>query len=330
MAGQAEKWCREQGQPLFPINDELTLTTFFETYYVPARLSDASPGTVNYRRTVLNRWRLITGDPPLKSITVPLLAKFRDAIANSAGEDRVSRKSVNTVAGYLGVVQTLLDKAGPPGMRNRDAAGIIDRVPWIKPPREVLLPPRIVTPERMNDVYQAAVAMDIPRGFGFKPPAWWRALLVLTYNTGLRRGTLFKLRMEWIRWDDCCLTIPPKSMKSGQWHTIHLNPTAMQHLRAIRTDRELVFPWPFGSTRYFYTVFHRLQDAAGIPRKDHFGLHALRKTLATILWADSPQASQFALGHAGAEVTMRHYVASQGIVAQALDRLPQPAAFTGG
>jgi len=100
----------------------------------------------------------------------------------------------------------------------------------------------------------------------------------------------------------------------------------MEHLRKIRTDRELVFPWPW-RREAFYRQLHLLENAAGIPREDHFGLHNLRKTLATTLWADSPQASQLALGHAGSDVTIRHYVAREGIVAAALDRLPQPEAF---
>jgi len=40
-----------------------------------------------------------------------------------------------------------------------------------------------------------------------------------------------------------------------------------------------------------------------------------------------PAAAQLSLGHAGAQVTIRHYVEAQGIVARALAELPQPAAF---
>ena len=104
---------------------------------------------------------------------------------------------------------------------------------------------------------------------------------------------------------------------------VHLHGSVLEHLRAIRTDRELVFPlehWP----KWFYDQFHKLQAAAGIPRSKQFGLHALRKTCATLLWGVAPQAAQLALGHAAANVTMRHYIAAGGIVAKALDLLPQP------
>ena len=87
-----------------------------------------------------------------------------------------------------------------------------------------------------------------------------------------------------------------------------------------------MFPWPF-PRKNFYVCFHKLQKSAGIPREEHFGLHAIRKTLGTALWESSPQAAQFALGHSSDRVTQDYYVAGGGLVARALDALPQPAAF---
>ena len=132
--------------------------------------------------------------------------------------------------------------------------------------------------------------------------------------------------MEWIDWHNHRIIIPPRSMKARRFHVVHLNETAHRHLLAIRTDRELVFPWPHHS-KTFNTMLHRLESAAGIARKDHFGLINIRKNLATRLWASSPAAASFALGHGSQGVTLRHYVASEGLVAEALDELEQPEAF---
>jgi integrase len=77
----------------------------------------------------------------------------------------------------------------------------------------------------------------------------------------------------------------------------------------------------------FSGKFKQLQKLADIPPADQFGLRTLRKTLATALYEQSPAAAQFALGHAGADVTRMHYVDGRGIVARALDALPQPTAF---
>jgi integrase len=219
-----------------------------------------------------------------------------------------------------------LDKAGPPSYRNRDAAGIIPQPPWIRKPRAQEKPVRIVTPQELSDVYLSAIAMNTPRIPGFKPAAWWRALLVVAYNTSLRRRTLFEARMEQMDWVQHCLVIPAKQMKSRRPHVTHLNATAVAHLLKIRTDRELLFPWPH-CKRHFDTCFHKLQTAAAIPEHEHFGLHDLRKTHATLLWESSPAAARLSLGHTNDDITRRHYVAPDGIVARALDSLQQPQAF---
>jgi integrase len=150
----------------------------------------------------------------------------------------------------------------------------------------------------------------------------------LTLNTGLRRGTLFGLKMSDIDWQKRTILIRPSNNKSRKVFSVHLNETAYRHLLAIRTDREKVFPWPHCS-RCFHTTFHRLQNASGIAQEEHFGLHALRRTLATMLYEQSPGAAQIALGHSDQRTTQAHYVAPNAMVARALDALPQPEAFKG-
>jgi len=326
-ASQAERWLAMKGEALFPDKGAMTMTRFLDEHYVPVCLANASPGCIAHYRIVVKRWRLLTGDPPLTDITVGLLAKFRDSLAVSRGLKPHRRMSPTTVHTMLRVLQTLLDKAGEPHYRNRDAVAIIKGpVPWIRPPRAEARPVRVVTPEELDAVYQAAVAMEVPRIAGFKPPAWWRALLVLVYNSGLRRRTLFSIRMEWIDWASRRISIPPQSMKSHRWHAVHLNETTFRHLLAIRTERELLFEWPL-KYRETFSYWHKLLCAAGIPPERHFGMHDLRKTHATLLWGDNPQAAQLSLGHTASDVTIRHYVQADGIVAKALDALPQPKAF---
>lgn len=168
--------------------------------------------------------------------------------------------------------------------------------------------------------------MVIPEIAGVESPDWWRALLVVAYNTGLRRRSLFELRIADVDWRFHRVDLPPCRMKSRRAQTVHLNPTAMVHLERFKTDRVLVFPWPY-NLRHFHTTFHRLQWDAGLPRKSHFGLSNLRKTCATTLWAQSPEAAQLVLGHVSIGTTQTHYVQGTDIAARALDGLPQPQAF---
>lgn len=286
---------------------------------------DASDGYREQFEIVLKRWRLLTGDPPIVEITTQLLAKFRDALAKSRGLHAWQRMTPGSVHRFLSYIHRILVKAGPAGPRNWDAAGILPRIPWIKPPRRPPSLPRLITPKQLSDVYQAAICMTQPRIDGFKPAAWWRALLVVAYNTGLHRGTLFSLRTDHIDWDNSRIVIPGEILKSGRPHISPLNQTALLHLRNIRTSRELIFPWPFHLST-FHTTFHKLQAEVNI--KNHFGLKHLRQTHATVLWEHSPHAAQLSLGHTAIGVTQRHYVQSTGIVARAVNDLPQPAAFT--
>jgi integrase len=110
---------------------------------------------------------------------------------------------------------------------------------------------------------------------------------------------------------------------------IPLNDTVITHLQAIRGDREYLFEFGKRVDRYFYTYLHKLQDQCGIPRAEHFGLHTLRRTCATAMWECNPQAAQFALGHTSMETTASYYVRAQGMLARAVEQMPQPSAFGG-
>ncbi len=325
----AEEFSKARRRPLFPHDRRETLCTFFETFYLPNQLQavDAKPCTIELYRTVLRRWAAVTGDPPLEKITVETLTLFRLFLEKCRGNKGRPRASMHTIRKGLRHVLTVLNKAGPAGPRARDAAGILPSTPWIRSPKAEDSVPRTVSPEILSAVYDAAACMDSPWVEGIKPPAWWKALIVLAFNTSLRRRTLFEMRLDEISWNERKILLGGDRFKNRRKMTVHLNAVALEHLQTIRApQRELVFPFPFGQ-RHFDTLFHRLQTIAGIPKKEWFGLHVIRKTAASILWDFAPETAQLALGHSTAEVTRRYYVAAMEKVARAFDAMPQPAAF---
>ena len=324
LAEAAQKITDDRGESLFVKSKEATLSQFFEGYYLAT--SNAGKDAVYQLRLTINRWVLYSADPPLREIDSAMLGGFKKFLFGQPGLHRNTFASARTVAGKLKHLQGVLDKAGPSGPRNRDGANILERVPWVRPPKVPQPIPDIVSDEHLGACYRAAERLGKPVIDGVETVDWWRALLVVAFNTGLRRGTLFSLRMADIDWEGERLVIPASRMKSARAHIVHLNKTALDHLQNIRTDRDLVFPWP-GNDRKFFVWFHKLQDLAGIPKEEHFGLHAIRRTTATKLWENDPQAAQLALGHVGSDVTLKHYVQSAGIVQRALDALPQPEAF---
>ena len=322
-AEAADRIATDRGESLLPAPAQPTLTTFFETYYRPNRLFDASAGALKNYRIAMKFWRLITGDPPLEEITIETLSLFRGAISKRRGRRPHLPASTSTVHSKLQLVQTVLDLAGPAGRGHRDAAGILKSTPWLRPPKVILKTPREIPADVLQQIHLATAGMDAPWFDGIKPPAWWRALLVTAYNTQLRRRTLFEMRMDEIDWPNHRIILPAERMKAGRPMIVHLNATALKYLQDIRTNRELIFPWPMNQ-RTFDRYFHRLQASIGLPKDEWFGLHTIRATSATVLAGFSPQASQLALGHTQLAVTVNHYIRSDGIVAAALDAMPQP------
>ncbi len=209
MAERCHEWSHARGENLLPETAEMTLPQFYEEHYLPACLGDGQESTICLHRTLLRRWALLTRDPPLTKITNETMVFFRNCLAKMRGMKPKSRISPNTVRTYLRNIETFLSKAGPPGRGNRDAFGFIAQVPWVRPPRPVFHAPRFVSDQSLSRVYEAAARMELPRYEGFSPAAWWRALLVTAYNTGLRRGSLFRLRMDQIDWSNGILAVPP-------------------------------------------------------------------------------------------------------------------------
>jgi len=310
--------------PIVPKWDKPTLCTFFESFVRPNCLYDVKPISLTTYLAVVKLWRLVTGDPPLDSITVQTLSFFRDATAKRRGLRPHTKTSATTVASHLRHLQMILDKAGPPGRRNRDAQGLIANPPWIRPPRMETKLPRVIAPEVFKRIYDATAGMDWPQVPGIRAPAWWKSLLVVAFNTQLRRRTLFEMRMDEIDWQGHCLRLPAGRLKARRPMIVHLNAAAMEALRAIRTTRELIFPRNAKYHTTFQKHFHHLQNSAGIPRKEHIGLHVIRKTAATALATISPQAAQLALGHTHLSTTINNYINPTAITCAALDAIPQP------
>ncbi len=323
----ADHWAAATGKELFSTPpDETTLSSFYRDWYLPNRLSDARAKTKEAYATAVKHWRLLTGDPPVKAVTSETIARFRDALSKMRGLKPATSMSVNSVRSYLRMAQVLLDKLGPPGRGNRDGLGILSVVPWAKPPREIERIPQTVTLEQLSACLRATETMRVPVVAGISAPSWWRALLLVAWGTGLRIGTILSIRVDEIDWMGRRLVLPAERFKSRRPMVVHLNPPALHALRAIQGERELVFPWTDREYRFtFYRQLHRLQLAAGLAKGQWFGMHRIRKTIASLLWESSPAAAQYAMGHASADVTRKHYVDGGELVARALDALPNPA-----
>lgn len=308
---------------------EMTLPEFYASHVRPCCLPpDASPGYQAQIIIALGRWQQIIGDVPIREVTAQHVAHFRDTLGQQRGW-LTERLSPTTVNNKLRIIRYVLRNAGPPGPRYEGAADVLDRVPWVRPPRNRERPIRVLTDEELSALHDAADRMDRPEIDGVAAADWWRALLVFAFYTGLRRGTIFGL--EWTDLDEArkVMTIPGDRMKAGRDHVVPVNAIVLDHLNTIKGNGRLLFAWPYSANSgYFGRLFRRLWAVAGLPPEKGAGLHYFRKTLATRLAQHaSLGAAKLAPGHAADDVTRRHYVQAVGPVAEALNRIPAPAAF---
>jgi len=324
LAKAADKYLRGRGEDLFPANGRPTLSSFYSDVYEPRFLSDATEGTRVAYRCHVRAWSLLTADPPLEEIRNETVETFRDAMGKLRGADKIGRRSPNSVRSVMRSIGTLLSKAGPPGPRNRDALGLIDRVPWARPPRAVLKIPNTISIEVVDQLCRVVSAAERPQIEGVKPPQWWKALIAVACSTGLRIGTLLALEMVEIDWKSGQLVISAEKMKARRPHLAYLNEAALHELRAIRTDRRLVFPWPH-CKRYFDQYLRGMQRRAGVPESERVTFHAIRRSFGTALAGVSLDLARLALGHQALQTTLGHYIGPVDALRAAVAQVPMPA-----
>jgi integrase len=328
-AEQADNWMRErEGEPLFPdpaigdltVGADMTVPQFVLAYLIPNCLQDASAETRRLYVRVANKFALVMGNPRLRDISLEMLTLYRETLTKMIGRGKKKPLSINTVRMYLENLRIILDRAGPPGPRRRDAAGYLKIVPWVRLPREKLGEPRVITDEVLARCYAVADKMLVPKLKGVSPGAWWRALLVCGRYLGLRARTMFSLEFAHVQWDKRRLVLPAEIMKARKTLVLPMAAVVYEHLSAadFRTDRRFVFDYS-SSREQFRVDFHKLQTIAEILPQNQFGLHILRKTAITRMWAKSPAAAQMLAGHGSPLITKLYYVATGEVINEAMD-----------
>jgi len=285
------------------LSPSVTLREFFQGHYLPHKIDDPTSRAVDNYTAALNKWELLTSNPPLAEITAITLCEFKAALFRfrKPSGDPLSR---TTIANRVDHVQYLLKHAGPLGS-TPTAAGLLERPPTTKSPtrQESYRPPAAAADVRA--LYAAADAARLPSLDGVRPGALWRALLSTICSTSLRIGQLCAAPTSALQLDQRLLVLPAGVCKKSKREEPHpLNDRAVADLMAIRSPRELLFPLlEVHSKTTIYGELHRLQELAGVPR---FGFHDLRARVITELSAIAPAAAQLAAGHAAYKTTQRY------------------------
>lgn len=305
----------------------LTLRAFYELWYAPTYLVDARPLTFDEYDQALRLWEQRHSETTLATIDVTTLAAFKAELLTRRGRDRGSSISRHTVNKHLRAINAILTKAGPPGYRNRDALGFLDRAPWVAPCKAPTPRPRPPRQGTLGDIYRACEAATHPQIDGVDAAAWWRALIVTTYNVGIRKSAARALRWDHINWDDCVLRVECGDDKAGveRWKPMHQ--VVVTHLRAIESARVHVFEWTESEATY-YRTWRAIQKHAGVARASYFHLHDLKKACGTELAkVADPWCVKEMLDHSTLRTSAYYVGANDEDLRAAVDRIPQPTAF---
>ncbi len=300
---------------------DVTLCEFFARWVAPVCLVTAARRNLDQYRQTLKLWRACTGDPPLRKIDDYTCAAFLRALV-----DR--QLAANTIRKHCVCVQFCLDRAAPRGRHNRQGRNLIREAPYLEKPLLVRrdVADNFLLPE-IAALLTACASLAAPRLIaGIDAADWWRGLFLTAYNTGLRIGTLLKLRWDWIHADDSgtWFVIPPEALKIRRGLRVPLNTAARRALEYVRDDRPaeaLVFAWPATQT-WLHCRMQQLHALAKTATNRRLGFHAFRKACATELGRYHATAAGMLLGH-GANMTRDHYQ-NRVILAEALEQLPQP------
>lgn len=156
---------------------------------------------------------------------------------------------------------------------------------------------------------------------------WWPALILTVYWTGARIGSVMAALPA--DWNAAGSVLVLTRTKNSRVRAYRLHPQAAETVNRIwAATAPTLFYWPHG-TRYLWTVFRRIIEAAGIPApKTSFNLfHRLRRTTLSYCWAVDPSVAQRQADHSSPALTRDRYVdprIAATAAVSAADVLPVP------
>lgn len=301
--------------PADELDGRISLTDFFTRWHIPIvmgpRLSNSR--TIREYRYSLGWWQRLTGDPPLVQIDAWTCSSFTTGLSRAG-------LSPATIAKHCRHVRSVLAKTGPRTAADRNAADLIGLPPLPDLPKATAGPPREAF--TLAELSRWLLACEHATAPADEPVLWWRALVLVLYNTGWRISTALKFRRSWISRESWGhkVQIPPEAWKGGRGKVLPLSEHVVELVDRFAVGRDLVFPCPHRDA-WIHTLRRRMLARAGIRQ---LGFHAVRRLFANQLEVINPELVSWLLGHAS-NVARRHYLSWEH-ACNALSQLPQPRA----
>lgn len=293
---------------------DFTLRESFEEHYFETSMKKR---TLEAYENMLSHWETLTDNPSVCQISNTTLHKFKNAFLEGYSPSTFNKLRRHILA--------IMNRLGPPIKGNPEGLQILDGFVYVRKAKENEKLPRVATDEELNSIYKASSEATWPQ-FEFGAPAWWRAVIVFLYNTGLRRNDFLSLETKEVKLSSGCIEFDAE--KTGKDRRLPLHPSVIEHFQAIWSDRKLVFPKPHG-LKQLYQQWYSIQAAAEISEENYLTFHQLRSTCGSNLFERSPGAAQEMLGHSSIETTRRSYANMSNNLVQMALTARQPEAFQG-
>ncbi|MEN6407335.1 MAG: tyrosine-type recombinase/integrase [Thermoguttaceae bacterium] len=247
----------------------------------------------NYK-VALKHWQTFVGPMPVEKITSKVIAGFQHVL--------LQRMASATVNAYLRPIKALLRFAA-----DEDSGRLIQKAPKIRMLKEPRRVPLALTLDEFSKVLDTSRAW--PGEIGGSPAgAWWLALLLVAWETGLRYTALLSIRTIDFVPESGGLYCQPETQKDNEGMWFQLTPDALRAVLAIYNPDELLL---FHSGVKIETVgrwFRKVLDDSGIyaPKGCGMRFHRIRKSKASYTKTLGGDA-QAALGHSDSSVTKRYF-----------------------
>ena len=198
--------------------------------------------------------------------------------------------SPNSVSTYQKHLQVLLDKLGPPGQRNRDASDVLVRVPWAKPPKEVERIPRTITPQQLSDCIMASVAMEVPKvPASSRRPGGGRCCWSLEHRVADRHAAFDADGRNRLAAKPACACGSPDEKPAADDRS--LEPGGDRRVAIHPNGSGIGVSLAIARSASFLAIPSETRGCCRDPKSEWFGMHVIRKTVATMLYEVSPGAA---------------------------------------
>tara|TARA_R100000654_G_scaffold73680_1_gene106772 strand:- start:109 stop:993 length:885 start_codon:yes stop_codon:yes gene_type:complete len=141
---------------------------------------------------------------------------------------------------------------------------------------------------------------------GIPKRLYWKALLLVCYDTAERIGSVMKVRVADVSSNSILFRAEHRKNKTRDIIR-GLGLDTHNTIHAIRfPERELLFPFPYKNINYIYRLFGDILKRAGLPSNRRTKFHKIRRTSASFYEAAAPGSAQKLLDHSNPKTTERY------------------------